>query len=293
MLDIKKTIIPAAGLGTRFLPLSKVLAKELLPLTDVPIIDFTVREAKDSDISQIIFVLRKSKEVILDYFKRNKKIENILEKNNARKEKLKLIKEKEKEFENLSFSFVFQPFPKGDGDAVMRAKNYIKKEGFAVMFPDDVFESKTPPLAQLKDIFETSQKPVIGLKRVPKENVSSYGIVSVEKIANNLFKIKGIREKPSPAGAPSDLAIVGRYILTPEIFNYLKKTKENEKGEIILAEALNLMIENGKMIYGYEISGRWLECGKKIDWFKSNLYLLLKHPEFGKELKDFLKEIKY
>jgi len=291
-MDVKKAIIPAAGLGTRFLPLSKVLPKELLPLVDVPLIDFVVQEAKNSEIDKIIFVLQESKKFILDYFKQNKKLENILEKDSRRREYLKIIKEKEKELENLSFSLIFQPFPKGDGDAVMRARNFIKKEGFAVMFPDDVFESKVPPLAQIKKIFQTSQKPVIGLKRIPKDKVSSYGIVSVEKIASNLFKIKGIKEKPNPDEAPSDLAIVGRYILTPEIFSYLKKTKENKKGEIVLAEALNLMIEDGKIIYGYEISGKWLECGRKIDWFKSNLYLLLNHPEYGPILKEFLKEIK-
>ena len=292
MLEIKKTIIPAAGLGTRFLPLSKVLPKELLPLTDVPMVDFAVREIKNSEINKIIFVLSENKKIILDYFKQNKKLENILEKNNHKKQYLKVIKEKEKEFENLSFSFSFQHLPKGDGDAVLKAKNYIKKEGFAVLFPDDVFESKNPPLCQLKKIFQTSQKPIIGLRKVPKDKVSSYGVVSVEKIANKLYKIKGIREKPASEQASSDLVIVGRYMLTPEIFGYLKKTKENKRGEIILAEALNLMIKDGKMIYGYEISGEWLECGKKIDWLKSNLYLCLKHPEFGPILREWLKKIK-
>lgn len=292
MLEIKKTIIPAAGLGTRFLPLSKVLPKELLPLTDVPMVDFAVREIRDSEINKIIFVLSENKKIILDYFKQNKKLENILEKNNHKKQYLKVIKEKEKEFENLSFTFSFQHLPKGDGDAVLKAKNYIKKEGFAVLFPDDIFESKDPPLNQLKKIFQTSQKPIVGLRKVPKDKVSSYGVVSVEKIANKLYKIKGIREKPAPEQVSSDLVIVGRYMLTPEIFGYLKKTKENKRGEIILAEALNLMINDGKMIYGYEISGEWLECGKKIDWLKSNLYLCLKHPEFGPILREWLRKKK-
>lgn len=292
MRQITKAIIPVAGLGTRFLPLTKALPKELLPLTDVPLFNFAVREAKYSEIDKIIFILSENKKIIYDYFKRNQKLENILKKDNQKKKHLENLKKIEKEFEELVFSSSFQKVPKGDGDAVLRAKNQIKNEGFAVLFPDDVFESKVAALSQLKKIFQTSQRPIIGLKKVSKEKISSYGSVAVEKIANRLYKIKKIKEKAPPDEALSDLVIAGRYILTPEIFNYLKKTQPDKKGEIILANALNLIIKDGKIVYGYEIDGEWLECGRIIDWMKSNLYLCLKHPQYGAILKEFLKKIK-
>jgi len=292
MEEIKKAIIPAAGLGTRFFPLTKILPKELLPLADKPLIDYVVKEAKDSEISQIIFVLAENKKFIFDYFKKNQKLENILKKNELKKEALKILQEKDKEFEELSFSYCLQAYPKGDGDAVMRAKNYIKRGAFAVLFPDDIFESKVPALSQLIKVFQTSQKPVIALRKVPPDRISSYGVVLVEKIANRLYKIKKIIEKPSPDDVGSNLVIGGRYILTPEIFNYLKKISSTKKDEVMLTEALNLAIEDGKIIYGYEISGEWLESGKMVDWLKSNIYLSLKHPEYGPILKEWLKKNK-
>ena len=289
-MEIKKAIIPAAGLGTRFLPLTKVIPKVLLPLVGKPMISYAVREAKDSEIEKIIFVLSQNQN-ILDYFRRNQKLENIL-KQRSQKEILEKLKKAEKEFEGISFSAVFQQMPKGDGEAILKARRQIGKDDFAVLFPDDVFESKVPAIWQLKKIFKTSQKPVIGLKRIPKEKIPHYGIVEVEKIANKIYKIKNIIEKPELAQAPSELAIAGRYVFTPDIFGYLLKTKPNKKKEIILAEALKLMIKNGKIIYGYELEGEWLECGRPEEWLKTNLYLCLRDPVYGPMLREFLKKIK-
>ncbi len=289
-MEIKKAIIPAAGLGTRFLPLTKVIPKVLLPLVGKPMISYAVREAKDSEIEKIIFVLSQNQN-ILDYFRRNQKLENIL-KQRSQKEILEKLKKAEKEFEGISFSAVFQQMPKGDGEAILKARRQIGKDDFAVLFPDDVFESKVPAIWQLKKIFKTSQKPVIGLKRIPKEKIPHYGIVEVEKIANKIYKIKNIIEKPELAQAPSELAIAGRYVFTPDIFGYLLKTKPNKKKEIILAEALKLMIKNGKIIYGYELEGEWLECGRPEEWLRTNLYLCLRDPEYGPMLREFLKKIK-
>ena len=289
-MEIKKAIIPAAGLGTRFLPLTKVIPKVLLPLVGKPMISYAVREAKDSEIEKIIFVLSQNQN-ILDYFRRNQKLENIL-KQRSQKEILEKLKKAEKEFEEISFSAVFQQMPKGDGEAILKARRQIGKDDFAVLFPDDVFESKVPAIWQLKKIFKTSQKPVIGLKRIPKEKIPHYGIVEVEKIANKIYKIKNIIEKPELAQAPSELAIAGRYVFTPDIFGYLLKTKPNKKKEIILAEALKLMIKNGKIIYGYELEGEWLECGRPEEWLRTNLYLCLRDPEYGPMLREFLKKIK-
>lgn len=290
-MDIKKAIIPAAGLGTRFLPLTKVLCKELLPLCDRPIVEYIVREAKESGIEQITFVLSESKKLILDYFKKKPKLENVL-KDRSQNDLLVNLEKMENEFKEVSFSSVLQVLPKGDGDAILKAKTQITKESFAVLFADDVFSAKTPALAQLKKIFATSQKTVVGLKRVEPEKIPAYGIAKVEKIAHRLYKIKEIIEKPEANKAPSDLAICGRYILPVEIFDYLEKTSPTKKGEIILAEALRLMLQDGQLIYGYELDGDWLECGKIGDWLKSNLQVCLQHPVYGAELKEWLKRIK-
>ena len=284
---IKKAVIPIAGLGTRFLPLSKVVPKELFPLVDKPVIQYIIEEAKASGIKEITFVIQPKKKEILEYFR----IEKILQD----KERSYLAKELQKIRElvkNISFCAVLQMEPLGDGHAILQAKKLIGKEPFGVFFADDVIDSKTPCFLQLANIFRTSQAPIIGLKKITEEKISDYGIVGLEKISTHLYKIKKIVEKPEKNLAPSNLAITGRYILTPEVFNYLEKTPINSKKEIILADALRKMLDDGKLIYGYEFEGRWLECGTKPSWLESNLYLSLKHPEFGPKLKKFLKETK-
>lgn len=292
MQEVKKAIIPVAGLGTRFLPLTKALSKPLLPLVDKPMVDYIVQEAKESGVERIVFVLAEDKKNILDYFKKNLRLENILLKRNQ-KEILKSLKRLDKELEGISFSAVIQQAPRGDGDAILRAQKLINKDACGVLFGDDIIVARVPALEQLSNIFKTCQKPILCLKKVPKDKLSSYGVVKVEKIAHRLYKVKDIIEKPKDeTEAPSDLAIVGRYIITPLVFDYLKKTRANNKGEIVLAEALRAMLKDGKMIYGYEIEGEWLECGNKVDWLKSNLYLCLNHPEFGPILREFLKKIK-
>lgn len=293
-MEIKKVIIPIAGLGTRFLPLSKILPKELWPLVDKPVIQYIVEEAKASGISQIIFVISPEKKVVLDYFKKyyfkkSPKLERTL-KERKKISFLQELKNLEELCQNLSFSYVFQKKSLGDGHAILQTKNLVKEEPVAVSFGDDIIDSKIPCLSQLIKIFKTSQKPVIALHQVPKEKIPLYGIVKVERITSHLYKIKKIVEKPTIDKAPSDLAIVGKYILTPEVFDYLKAAKPSEKGEIILAETLDAMIKDGKIIYGYQFEGKWLECGNKLNWLKSHFYLSLKHPEFGKKLKEYLKE---
>lgn len=285
---IKKVIIPAAGLGTRFLPLSKVVSKELWPLVDIPVIQYIILEAVNSGIEEIIFVLGPGNKKILDYLKPSPEIEKILKKR-KRDELLEKFKNFEDLFKNISFNYVVQKKPLGDGQAILQAEKLVEDEPVACLFADDVVESSEPSLSQLLKIFRTCQKPVISLYRLPREKLSAYGVVDVEKIANRLFKVKGIVEKPLIEEAPSDLCIVGKYILTPEVFEYLKKAKTNEKGEIILAEVLAKMLKDGKVIYGYQLEGKWLECGTKLEWLKSHLYLSLKHPQYGPELKKFLK----
>ncbi len=290
-MEIRKAIIPLAGLATRFLPLSKVVPKELWPLVDAPIIQYIIAEAKESGIKEIIFVLKPENRRVLDYLKPSPKIEKIL-KEKKREDILFEVKNLEELCKNISFSYVFQKKPLGDGHAILQAAKLIGEESVACMFGDDIIDSRIPGVSQLAKVFKTCQKPIVGLYCPSKEKIPCYGIVGIEKIANRLYKIKKIIEKPSLEQAPSNLAIVGRYILTPEVFDYLKKAKPSRKGEIILAEVFNnQMLRDGKVIYGYEFEGEWLECGDKLRWLKSNLYLSLKHPKYGPELKEYLKQI--
>ncbi|MCH8741750.1 UTP--glucose-1-phosphate uridylyltransferase [Patescibacteria group bacterium] len=289
MSDIKKAIIPIAGLGTRFLPLSKIVPKELWPLVDKPVLQYIVEEAKNSGIEEIIFVISPEKKFILDYFQKPHKLEKIL-KEKKRSYLLPELKSLQELSEDISFSYVLQKKPLGDGHAILLAKKKIGRESCAILFADDVVDSKTPCLSQLMTVFKTCQKPVVALYRLPQEKLSAYGVVKTEKIASRLYKIKEIVEKPSLEKLPSDLAIVGKYIITPEVFDYLKMMPFSQEGEILFADALFEMIKNGKIIYGYEIEGKWLECGNKLDWIKSNLYLSLKHPEIGPNLKQYLKQ---
>jgi UTP--glucose-1-phosphate uridylyltransferase len=291
MTEIKKVIIPIAGLGTRFLPLSKAVPKELWPLVDKPVIQYIVEEAKLAGISEIIFVASPDKKSVLDYFKESPAIEKIL-KERKRTHLLAEFKDLKELCQGLSFSCVFQKRPLGDGHAILQAQDKIDKEGAAVLFADDVVSGPSPCLSQLLKVFKTCQKPVIALYRLPKEKLPFYGIVAVEKIASRLYKIKKIIEKPSIQEAPSELAIVGKYILTPEVFDYLAKTKPGKRGEIILAEALDKMLKDDKVIYGYEFEGKWLECGNKLGWLESHFYLSLQHKEYGPKLKKYLRETK-
>lgn len=291
IMELKKVIIPAGGLGIRFLPISKVVPKELLPLVDRPMISYVVKEAKEAGFEQAVFVVSETQKTCLEYFKPKVKLEKTLTERNS-KEALDKLKDSQEDFSGISFSSVIQKAPNGDGDAILKAKKQIGKAACGVMFNDDIFQSRIPALTQLKNVFDTSEKTIVGLKKIVPNKLSSYGVVRVEKIANSLYKIKGIVEKPAPGQAPSDLAICGRYILTPDVFTYLEKTKPTTKGEIILAEALKLMLEDGQIVYGCEIEGEWLECGKTIDWIKSNITLALSHPQYGPAIKDWLKKHK-
>jgi len=289
-MEVKKAIVLFAGMGTRFLPLSRVLPKELWPLVDKPILHYIIEEVKNSGIKQVTLVVDPKRKDILSYFKRSPKTEKIL-KSRKKDDLLVELENVQGILKGLSISVVSQENPLGDGNAILQAKSKMGSSPFAVLFNDDVVEAEPSCLSQLISVFESCQKSVIALTRVPKEKVTSYGAVKVEKIANRVFKIKKIIEKPSIEEAPSDLVISGKYILTPEIFDYLKKQTPNKKGEIILAEALDKMLADGKVVYGYEYKGKWLECGDKLKWLKSHLYLSLKDPRFGKELKEYLKEI--
>jgi UTP--glucose-1-phosphate uridylyltransferase len=228
---------------------------------------------------------------IANYFKKSPELEATLIK--RKKDKiLKEMKDFEEIFDGIKFSYVVQKTPLGDGHALLQAAKLIDDEPVAVSFGDDIIDSDEPAILQLVNIFKTCNAPVVALKQLPAEKVPAYGVVAVEKIANHLYKIKKIIEKPEPSEIPSNLVIVGKYVLTPEVFKYLKKAKPSQKGEIILAEVFDKMLSDGKVIYGYELKGEWLECGDKLKWLKSFFYLALKDPRFNEELKQYLKTIK-
>lgn len=288
--EIKKVIIPVAGLGTRFLPLSKVLTKEFFPIVDKPVIQYIFQEAKNSGITEVIFVISPAQKMILSYFKKSEKLEKILSKRN-KENLLKELRDFEVIFDGITVRFVLQRKPMGDGHAILQAAKFIGEEPIGVLFSDDIIDSETPALAQLMEIYKTCGAPVVALKKMPKEKLPAYGVIGNEKIANRLHKIKDIAEKPTIEEALSDLVVVGKYILTPEVFEYLKKAKPTKKGEIILAEVFKTMLRDGKILYGFELKGEWLECGDKEKWLKSFMYFALRDPRYGSVLKKYLKEI--
>lgn len=291
-MKIKKAIIPIAGLGTRFLPLSKQIPKEMWPLVDKPVLQYIVEEAINSGIKEIIFVSRPEKKLIFDYFtKTDAELKKIL-KQRKKEDLLKELEDFEKIFREISFSQVYQKVQLGDGHAIIQAKRKIKREPVCVLFGDDVIEAKEPALLQMMKIFEKYKKPIIGLFEVEREKIPNYGIVGAKEIEKRVFKIEKILEKPKIEQAPSNLAIVGRYILTPEVFDFLKKTKPGKTGEIHLSEAFQKMIEQKKEVLGYKIDGKWLECGNKLSYLKSLVYLCSKHPKYGPEIKKLIQTVR-
>jgi len=296
MNEIKKAIVPVAGLGTRFLPLSKVLPKELFPLVDKPVLQYIIEEAVASGIEEIIFTTRPDKKEVVEYFERyfreSPRLTEILKKR-QKNELLEKLNGIEKMAEKIKFSQVYQKEPLGDGHAILQTKDKVGGETVAALWGDDVVESQIPCLLQLIRVFQKYQKPVIALCRIPKERLPYYGVVAAQKVQKGVYgvyKIKKLVEKPQIDEAPSNLAVVGKYILTPRVFEYLAEAKPGKGGEILLSENLQKMINNGEEVMGYEIEGKWLECGNKAEWLKSHLYLTLKDPEFGPQLRKTLKE---
>lgn len=290
---VTKAIIPIAGLGTRFLPLSKVLPKEFFPLIDKPTIQYIIDEAKNSGVKEIIFVNRPEKKEVERYFAKyaasSPELTEVL-KDRGKNELLAELATLENEAKQTSFSFVSQQEQLGDGHAVLQAKEAAKGQPCLVLFGDDIVDSKVPCAQQLINVFEQYGQPVLALARLPKEKLSSYGVVKVKEVAPRVYQILGIEEKPSPGEEPSNLAVVGKYVINSQVFNFLQNTPSVAQGEIRLAGAFNEMIKQGLKIYGYEFEGKWLECGNKLSYLKSNIYLSLKDPRFKEELKKFLKE---
>jgi len=291
MKDVKKAIFPIAGLATRFLPFSKAVSKELIPLVDKPLIHYNVEEALLSGIKQIEFIARPGQKDFLNYFKRDTSLEKfLLEKN--KKDELKNLKEVEGFFKDIDFSVSTQKIAKGPANAIYQAKKFVGKDPCGVFFCDDVIKSEEPGFSQLIEVFKTCNRPVLALMQMPENRLSSYGVVSTEKIANSFYKIKKVVEKPKAGEAPSNLAILGRMILTPDVFDFLGQNKKMLENDYSITQVLGKMAEEGKPVYGYEIKGEWLECGNKMLWLESFINLLIDDPEFGPEIRKKIKEMK-
>ncbi len=290
-MKIKKVIIPAAGLGTRFLPATKSQPKEMLPIVDKPAIQHLVEEAVESGITEIIIVTGKGKRSIEDHFDFSYELAAHLRK----KGQLKLLNEIEKIEKLAKFVYVRQPFPQGDGHAILCAKELVENEPFAVLFGDDIYDSKKPALAQLIEQYEQLQTPIIGLHEIEKKDSTKYGMVKSTEINKHLHKIISLIEKPAPSKAPSNLAIAGKYIVTPELMSALKKTKASGPDkEIRLIDGMKDFVKNkNNHIHGYNIQGTRFDTGDKLGYLKSVVHFGLKHKELSAEFRKYLKSIDF
>ena len=283
---IRKAVFPAAGLGTRFLPATKAQPKEMLPLVDKPIIQYGVEEAVSSGADNIILVTGRGKNAIEDHFDVAVELETFLE---ARGKK-EMVAEIRKISSSVYFSYVRQGEPLGLGHAVLVTRNLVGDEPFAVILADDVIDAEPPALKQMIDVFHEVDGPVLAIERVPKENVSSYGIIDAEEIRPGVYRVRDLVEKPPRAEAPSDLAIIGRYILTPDIFAALDGTVSDRTGEIQLTNGLRRLLKD-RPIYGCRIDGVRHDTGNKLGFLKAVVYFALRRPDLAGEFADYLRGV--
>ena len=272
---IRKAVIPAAGLGTRFLPVTKAVPKELLPLFDKPLIQYAVEEAVSSGIEEIILVTSEDKEPLERYFQPHPQLEESL----RGKVSPELLGEVERLGKLARVSFVRQEQPLGLGHAVLTAREQVGDEAFAVILPDDVIFHRTPALAQMLEVYHRRGDGVIAVEEVPSERVSSYGVIDPESLSEGEYRIRGLVEKPPPEEAPSNLAIVGRYILPPEVFSALQRTTPGAKGEIQLTDGLALLLESHHL-FAYRLNGERHDGGTPMGLLKASLARAHSMPEY-------------
>jgi UTP--glucose-1-phosphate uridylyltransferase len=284
---IRKAVFPAAGLGTRFLPATKAQPKEMLPLVDKPIIQYGVEEALASGVDNIILVTGRGKNAIEDHFDVSVELETFLE----TRGKKELLAEIRKISNLINFSYVRQGEPLGLGHAVLVTQPLVGSEPFAVILGDDVIDAEPPALQQMIHAFEEVQGPVLAIEQVPKEDVSAYGIIDVaEEVRSGVYRIRDLVEKPPRDEAPSDLAIIGRYILTPDIFPALAATASDRTGEIQLTNGLRRLLQS-RPIYGCRIDGVRHDTGNKLGFLKAVVYFALRRPDLADQFRDYLRTI--
>jgi len=283
--NVKTVVIPAAGLGTRFLPATKAIPKELVPIIDKPAIQYIVEECARAGMERVVFVISKGKESVYKHFKKHPSLDKILSKKNREH----LLKNLYGISKKLKFSFVYQHRPLGLGHAILKAEKAVKNKPFAVILPDDIIVSVTPAIKQLLEVSVNRGGPSIALQRVPKERISSYGVIGGPVVDERLYKINKIVEKPELKDAPSDLTIVGRYILPPETFKILKSIKPAPDGEIQLTSALEEIMKE-RDCYGFEFYGDRYDIGDRTGFIKANVAFALRDKTLKNIVLESVKE---
>jgi UTP--glucose-1-phosphate uridylyltransferase len=286
---VRKAVFPAAGLGTRFLPATKAQPKEMLPLVDKPIIQYGVEEALASGVDNIILVTGRGKNAIEDHFDVSVELETFLEARGKREQ----LEEVRKISQLINFAYVRQREPLGLGHAVLVARELVGSEPFAVILGDDVIDANPPAIKQMIDVFGRLDGPILAVERVPHEDISSYGVIAPDRSANlgeGVYRVKDLVEKPPMEEAPSDLAIIGRYILTPDIFPALAATKSDRTGEIQLTNGLRELLKS-RPIYACEVKGVRHDTGNKLGYLKAVVYFALRRPDLADRFSEYLSSL--
>ena len=285
-MKIRKAVIPAAGFGTRFLPATKAQPKEMLPIVDKPTIQYIVEEALNSGIEEILIIVGRDKTSIINHFDRSVELEMALEKSH-KEEALAMVRE----ISNMvNIHFIRQKEALGLGHAILQAKTFVGNEPFAVLLGDDIVENQIPCLRQLINIYDQYQCSVVGVQTVEWDRVSKYGIVDGEVLANRTYEVKDMVEKPAKEEAPSNMAILGRYVLTPEIFGYLEETEPGAGNEIQLTDGIKKLCEQDRVL-AYDFEGRRYDAGDKLGYLEATVEFGLKNPEVGDAFRIYLKNL--
>ena len=284
-MKIGSAVIPAAGYGTRFLPYTKAIPKEMLPLLNTPAIHMIIQEGLQAHIDQFFFITGKEKQAINNYLVPNLELEHFLDSRNKRR----LLAPIDELIAKAHFSFLSQPNPRGLGHAILMAKDAIVDPYFGIMLPDDIVVAQKGALLQLLEVACQYGVSVIAVKEVPNHEVSSYGVIAPkQQLAENLFEVAHLVEKPQPADAPSNLAIIGRYVLSRSIFDSLERIPPSHAGEIQLTDGIAHMLKQNERVLALKITGERLDIGTPMGWIKAVISLALEHPEYGAEIQQFI-----
>ncbi|MBP1766090.1 MAG: galU [Candidatus Aminicenantes bacterium] len=286
-MKVRKAIVPAAGFGTRFLPATKAQPKEMITVVDKPLIQYTVEEIVGAGIRQIAVITSRGKSAIEDHFDRSPELEAFLEE----KGKSGRLEDVRKIAGLAEFSYIRQPHMLGLGHAILMGEAFAAGEPVAALTPDDIYDCEVPCIKQLADTFERLGATTVALGRVDKEGTHRYGIVKVKRqVSERIFELADMVEKPGPEKAFSDLAILGRYVFTPQIFEAIKKTPVDARGEIQITDAIRVLLDS-QPVYGVLFEGNRYDCGNKLGFLEGTVALALKHPDFGGPLRDILKSL--
>ena len=284
-MRVRKAIVPAAGFGTRFLPATKAQPKEMITVIDKPLIQYTVEEIVGAGIRQIAVITSRGKSALEDHFDRSPELEAFLEE----KGKFELLEEVRRIADLAEFSYIRQPHMLGLGHAILMGEAFAAGEPVAALTPDDIYDCDVPCIKQLANTFEERGATSVALGRVDKEGTTKYGIVKVKRqVSERVFELADMAEKPGPEKAFSDLAILGRYVFTPQIFEAIKKTPVDARGEIQITDAIRVLMDS-QPVYGVLFEGNRYDCGYKLGFLEGTVALALKHPEFGGPLREIIK----